>query len=506
MAKNKYSDNLRNRAASNSFYTILTSIINKIGAVIFTIIVARILQPTLFGVYGLATATVAIFLSFADLGINASLIRYSAYAFEKSKRKVASYFQYLLKIKSLLIIILSILLIILAKPISELVFHKAILFWPLILCSLYLITSSFLDFICSIFYSLGKVRYVAIREIIAQVGRILIFLLLAFFLLKSFLVIDALLAISLAFLFAAIFLVFVLFKKYHFLFERTGKLNSAEKRVLFSFIFILAIGGIFGIFNSSVDTLLLGIFLQDTANIGLYRSALLITSSAVGIIALGNVFLPIFTQLKGIQLSKSFEKLFNYCIILSFPIAFGIAMISTAIMTLIYGITYSSAAILLSITAFTIIPSTLSSIFGLLFFAKGKPLKPTIIVIIATGINTLLNLFLITLLLKQSEFLATIGAAIAITINSYLSLVFMAMLTKKEFNIKIKKTTFVKVLFSCLIMVFILFLFSIFFKQISPLNLILEMILGLATYIGIMLLLKNIKKEDFELIKRMIKK
>jgi len=36
--------------------------------------------------------------------------------------------------------------------------------------------------------------------------------------------------------------------------------------------------------------------------------------------------------------------------------------------------------------------------------------------------------------------------------------------------------------------------------------LILEMILGLATYIGIMLLLKGIKKEDFELIKRMIKK
>lgn len=507
MERNQFNSGMKSQAVKNSFYNILTSIVNKIGAVIFTIIVARVLQPTLFGIYGLAIVTVGIFLIFADLGINSALIRYTAHGFKKSKEKAASYFQYLLKIKTTLIILLAVLITVLAKPISEIIFKKPDLFWPLIFCALFLICSAFLDFFTSVFFSLKRVKYVMLKEVIVQAGRIGFFVLLGIFLLKTFLVISTILAIAIAFFLALIFVLFVLNKKYSFLFAKTEEIEPKEKKALFSFIGIIALASIIGIFNGSIDTLLLGIFLKNTANIGFYRSALLITSSAAGIIALGNVFLPIFTQIKGKELSRTFEKLFNYCAILAFPIAFGIALISNSVINLIYGISYSPAAILLTITSFIIISSTLSAIYGILFYAKEKPIKPTVVLGIVTIINFILNFFLITSLVKKSEYLATIGAAIAVTISNFIYLIAISILAGKQYKLKFHKKVLLKVILSCLFMSAVLILVSIlYFKEISVWNLILQILVGFTIYLVLMLLMKGIKKEDFELIKVLFRK
>lgn len=504
----KMNRKFKHQVVRNSFFNISTNIINKIGGVIFTILAARILQPTLFGVYTLTIAITGVFLVFADLGINSALIRYVSHAFEKSKAKASAYFQYLWKVKSFLILILASLMLILAKPLSEFIFHKPELFYPLLYSSIFLIFSSFSDFFSSMFFSLKRVKYVTFKELIIQIGRISLFVIFGFFLFKSFLVVSTILAWAIALLFASIFLLFILLRKYSFLFKKNlMPLNSLEKKALWSFIAVLAFAGVIGILNSSIDTILLGIFLKDTANIGFYRAALTIATSAASIIALSNVFLPIFTQLKSKKLSSAFEKLFDYCLILAFPISFGIALISKHIIGLIYGSSYGLASIPLTITSFAIIPITLSSIYTMLFYAKEKPLKPTILLTITTLINILLNLFLITWLLKQSEYLATIGAAIAITISNFFYLILISKLAQKQYNISINKKVIIKTLFSCIIMSIVLILLSLsWFKGISVLNLILQIIIGFAIYLILMLMMKGIKREDFELIKIIIKK
>ncbi len=50
---------------------------------LFTIVVARMLLPELFGLYSLALVTIVLFASFSDLGISSALITYGAKALAK---------------------------------------------------------------------------------------------------------------------------------------------------------------------------------------------------------------------------------------------------------------------------------------------------------------------------------------------------------------------------------------------------------------------------------------
>ena len=60
----------------NSIFQVSTTIISKIGALIFTIILARLLMPELFGLYSLALSTILIFVAFSDFGMGETLVRF----------------------------------------------------------------------------------------------------------------------------------------------------------------------------------------------------------------------------------------------------------------------------------------------------------------------------------------------------------------------------------------------------------------------------------------------
>ena len=56
-------------AIKNSIYQISTNSFSKIAALIFTIIVARLLMPELFGLYSLALSTILLFSAVSNIGI-----------------------------------------------------------------------------------------------------------------------------------------------------------------------------------------------------------------------------------------------------------------------------------------------------------------------------------------------------------------------------------------------------------------------------------------------------
>ena len=64
------------QAIKNSSFQLAITLIAKIGSLLFTIIIARMLLPELFGLYGLALSTIALFLGFSDLGIGSALITF----------------------------------------------------------------------------------------------------------------------------------------------------------------------------------------------------------------------------------------------------------------------------------------------------------------------------------------------------------------------------------------------------------------------------------------------
>ena len=64
------------QAAKNSSFLLATTIVAKIGSLLITILIARMLMPELFGLYSLALGTIVLFAGFSDFGISAAMVTF----------------------------------------------------------------------------------------------------------------------------------------------------------------------------------------------------------------------------------------------------------------------------------------------------------------------------------------------------------------------------------------------------------------------------------------------
>ncbi|MFH0712197.1 MAG: oligosaccharide flippase family protein [archaeon] len=80
------------QAIKNSTYQLATTLTAKIGSIIFTIIIARLLMPELFGLYGLALSTILLISAFSDLGISTTMLTFVSKTIDKKKSKSKSIF------------------------------------------------------------------------------------------------------------------------------------------------------------------------------------------------------------------------------------------------------------------------------------------------------------------------------------------------------------------------------------------------------------------------------
>jgi O-antigen/teichoic acid export membrane protein len=492
-------ESLKKTILKNSAFNFLTSIIGRLGGLIFTIIIARLLQPELFGLYSLSTSVALIFFTFIDLGINSTLLRYIAHALgKKDKNKAAAYFKYLLKIKLISTFTVALILFLVSYPLSFYLFNKPELFPILLFCSIYLIVVSLIGFYESIFYAVQKFSYITIKETLYQILRISLAVLGIYLLSNK--VIGTLAGISLATFIAIIFLFLIIKKRFSFLFRSTEDISSEEKRKVLKFLIYLTVGSITGIFFSYIDTVMLGMFVKSEF-IGFYRAAFTLVWAVVGLITITNVLLPIFTQLKGRRLEKVFNTIFKYSALISFPAAFGLILIAKPFINIIFGSSYIEATIPLCILSFIIIEGVLSGMFTWLLTAKGKPDITLRILIIAAIINITLTYILITSLLKFGAIYSVLGAAAAIVISRYYNFIALARAARMKLNIKIQRSSIIKPLIASIFMFILLLLFQNATKFIWPLSII-EIVFAVIVYSVILILIKAINiKEIRSLIK-----
>ena len=491
-------DGFRKNIVKNTFYNFLSVIINRAGALVFTIIIARLLQPELFGLYNLALSVMLILLTFADLGINTTLIRYISLSFGKgNKKKAQAYFAYLLKIKILLVAFFAILLLIIAKPLATNVFHQPELVFPLIISAVYLVLMAFLGFFEALFYAFQKIKYLSIKEIILQLFRIVFVVILVGFILDK--VVGTIAGLMIATFIAILFLLILLKRYYGFLFEKGREISTKEKRRILRFLVFLTISSISGVFFVYIDTVMLGIFVQPEY-IGFYRAAFAIVMSIAGIISVANVLFPIFSQLKGKRLEGAFQKSFHFSAILSFPCAFGLILIAKPFINIIYGSNYLSATIPLYLLSFLIIESATGGIFTTLFQARGKPQYPTKILLIAAALNIVLNYAFIVYFIRFGQIYAVLGAAAATLISRYYNFAALAFIARKKFNIKPLTQSILKPLVASIAMLVALIAFQQLTKLVWPVSII-EILFAAAVYFIVMLAIKGITKEEINAIK-----
>jgi len=494
-------ESLKSKILKNTVFNLITSVIGRLGGLIFTILIARMLQPEAYGIFSLATSVMLILLTFADLGINATLLRYVSHAFgKKDDKKAASYFRYLLKLKIILTMVFSIILLVIAYPLSQWIFKQPQLFIPLILCSIYMFFLSFIGFFESIFYAAQTVKYVSIKELIWQFFRI------AFLFAGTFLIADKIagaLAGIIAALIASLFFILLIIKiKYSFFFDKFSEIGKPEKKKIKNFLFFLTISSITGAFFAYIDIVMLGLFVKPEF-IGYYKAAFTMVSAVASFIMFSYVVMPALIQLEGKKLEYVFNKIFKYSSILSFPAALGLAVIAQPFIKIIYGESYVLAYIPMLVLSLILVEFSTGSLFSFVFAAKEKPKTATKILIAATIMNIILNYLFIVFLLPFGAIYAVLGSATATFISRYFNFFALMRAARKQLKITVASSAMIKPLIASVIMTVALILFKEATKLIWPQSII-EIIFAAVVYFIALFLIKGIEKKDFEITKKSI--
>lgn len=421
-------------AISNSMYLFSTTLIGKIGSLILTIFLARILLPELFGLYSLALSTILIFVAFSDMGIGDTLVRFVSRELGKNNsRKAKAYSDYLIKVKITLMIAVSLILIVFSKFISNNYYHKP-LSLALMAGGLYVFFGGIVVILQALLQSHNFFRPILYRETIFQLTRIIVIPILTLMALRRSLpdasvvaIIIAVLALS--FIISSV-LLYIFYKRktfrevnYH------KKLSLAEKKSTNRFLWINSATILSGIFFGYIDIVMLGYFVPSEF-IGYYQGAFSFINASISLLTFSAALLPIFSRLKKKRADEILVKTTRAVSLIAGISFIGLIVLAEPIVLLIFGPEYLNSVNILRILSLLLLSIPITTIYATYFLSTGKPGIVSKAMIISTVMHIALNYVLISSLIKYGALYAVYGAAIA-TLISRFSYLFLLKMNKK---------------------------------------------------------------------------
>ena len=419
------------RAIKNSSWQIATTLVAKIGALLFMIIIARLMIPELYGLYGLAIATILFLGVFSDFGIELALRTFIAKTIDKNPAKSKGYFNFLTKYKVLIVTVSIIIILSLAKWFATSYYNKPI-FYALLAGAIYLPITIFSRYLNPIFTSKNNFRPQFIREIIIQISRLIIIpIAIIFFLSKAasteIYLLWIIILLSFCYALGGIYLLIVLKLKHPFKKSKPQKLSIKEKTELKRFIIPLSITALSGIFFSYIDKIMLGHYVASQF-IGFYQASFNLIASATAFIAFSSfAVFPIFARLKGNQLERGFKKTVRITLIISVLAAIFTFLLAPFIIPIIYGQNYIQAITFLKILALLLITFPLIKLYTTYYISQKRTAIFSATLIASTIINILLNYIFINIGINYSMAHAVAGACFATILarSSYLGMLIL---------------------------------------------------------------------------------
>ncbi len=491
---------LTNQVVKNYFWNFFMMFLGRFGGMIFIIIAARLLLPEEYGIYALATAVALFLISITNKGSNQTLSKYLSEDLGRNDKKLAAaHFKFLFRVKLLISFSSAIILFALAYPLTFLVFRKPGLLIPLFISAIYLICLSFQNFYEYAFYALKKVKYLTAKEAIFQLSKIVLIIVFLTLFAKKYSTSLIIFALILSSSIAILFLSFNLKREAKFIFQKPDK--NIEKKGIIKFMSSVIFSNLSTIVFSYIDIITIGIFLAAEYS-GYYSVSFAIIGGLYSFISMACILLPIFTQIKKENLSRAFNEVFKYLSMLSVPIIFGVAVLGGYVLRLAYGSEYLQATPALIILSLLVFEFPVTDALISLFYAGGFPKKVIRASVIATFLNIFLNVVLVlTFLTFSTEIWAMAGVSIATVISRLFILVTLSIEARKTLNIHYNLKLLLKPLFASLVMASLILLINFYVKDMTLLLGIFEIILGALVYFLVMILLKGITKEDFQLLK-----
>jgi O-antigen/teichoic acid export membrane protein len=502
MVKSVKDKNLSKVALENSSYSFILTLILKFGGLIFTVLIARILLPELFGIYSLALSIATIAVSFTDLGVDSTFLRYFSEALGKrNKQKARSYFRYLLRIKLFLITTLIILLLIFSKFISYNIYNKPLLLFAIIFSCLFIIMESLTTFFGNILLAAKNLKPLPLLVTLNQIIKILLSIFAISLVKYEFKVPSLFIAFAISggiYLFLMFLIAYKKEKEY-----LIGSKTNIDKKSVNNYLKFMAISSLSLAFFGSVDILMLGKFVA-VEYLGYYRVSLSLILTIASLFSLSSVFIPIFTQINDERFKRGFHKTLRYILLLSIPATAGIIFIGKYLIKAIYSNSYILAASSMYFLSLLILTTPLIGLYSMIFQSKEKPKLVSNSVLISLIINIVLNIFVI-FLFKNNPLFMIAGIGLATSLSRIFLLGILVLHAKKEFNFRVKGIGLRAPIFATVIMS----LFLLIFNKLVNMNIflgIIEVIIGTSIYLVSLILLKGVNKEDWNIIRSLFKK
>jgi len=404
-------------AVKNSTYQFSKSVFSKIGSLLFTIILARLLLPELYGLYGLALSTILFLGVFNDLGISAALNTFVSKTIDKFPGKAKGYFIYLTKWRMGLLFLSLLLLVFLGKWLAIDYYHKPI-YYALLAGTLYLPFVVLQSHLTILFTSTNNFKPLLIEEIILQVLRLTIIPLLIILSLSKIgstnvYLLGIFAALSFCYFIASMYFYLKIKENDPFKKSKTIKLSHKEKENLIKFILPLIATAFSGVVFGYIDQIMLGHYVASTF-LGFYQASFNLVASAATIMAFSSIAMfPILARLRGEKLEKGFKKSRNLTLFISIIPAMFTFILAPLIIKIIYGSLYLTSTIYLQILSVLIISFPLIALYTTYYTCQKKTRIFSVLLILSTLVNIILNYFFIRIGAQINMSYAVMGACIA---------------------------------------------------------------------------------------------
>lgn len=442
------------KISRNSFFSFLSTFFRLFANVILFWLIARYYGKEIFGQFTIAQTFAAIFVLFADFGLDMLLTT----ELPRNLNSSNELFRKLLSIKLILSIFSFCGMIVLAfiGNFSTQVCYLLIIF------SFYALFTTLTNFLFALFRGNEKFEYEAKVSFLINFG--VLFIVFTLILFK-----ESIIVVSLAFaiiriigLFITVFYVIAIQPDISF---KPKLINSSItiKRVIIFGMFL-----VFGNLYFQLDTILLA-FLKNEESVGIYQAVfrlillpLLITDVLV------NSFMPTLSRLN----SENFEMwktvgfaLNKFLVIISVPISISIFFFSEQLISLIYGKKeYIEAVPILKIFAVIVFIRLISETRGLMLTTSNRQKIRMFVVVSATFINFILNY----LLIPRFDIKGAAMTSLITNVLVGLSFFFFTKNDTPNWNNLFVKPVFIIVVLSISILFWVFNLLNVWYLSIIP--------------------------------------
>jgi len=403
---------VRQTIFKNTLWLSVSTVVNKLLALVLLIYAARILGAAGYGKFTFALAFVSLLMIFSDFGLSPIVTR----EFAREKEKKEEFYsiislKILLAFATFVLILLSAFFIVPGKDTQMII----------LILAFFLLINSFISICHSFFHARQKMEYEAWFETLQS----LMIFGLGLFVLFRFPSVENL---SYAYFFSSLVaLIFVLLFFHFKIFPLKIRWDFLVWKKFLKMSWPLALIGLFGVIYGYTDSVMLG-FWHMLAETGWYNAASKIVMA--GLIPMGLIgasFYPALSKFSK-ESKEKFQKAWNYeleiMILLALPLVVGGMLLAPKIIYSFYSLEFTP-----SILAFQILILTAGIIFLYRPFydamiVLNQQAKTFWITAVGAVVNVILNLILIP---RYSLY----GAAVATVITNFLILLIIIFYTRK---------------------------------------------------------------------------